>query len=93
MSVSDTVDTQVESLRARMAALNVGQSVAEAIRLNVGSIDEAAVNTHFERMRNRINPSVARAKRSAGAEYVVENGSFLSNARALLLVFVVTRTA
>lgn len=81
------------SLRARIAELDVGGSLAEVQRLQIGGTHEGGIENETEKLRNRINPNVARAKAQTGGTYTVENGSFLTRSRDLMLVFAVTRTA
>lgn len=91
MSLVDTPGPIPASLRARIAALEPGESLAEATRLMIGPTNEKEIAEETEKLRNKINPNVARAKTQTGGEYSVENGTLLTRSRDLIIVFVVTR--
>ena len=84
-----TEATSAASLRARVAALPVGATICEASR--VEDVNPKEIEDEVERLRNIVNPGVARAKAQTGNTYTIEQGSFLSRGRGLLIVFAITR--
>lgn len=94
-AVANDTDRQISqcSLRAQIAALAVGESVALPRRLALASTDEKAVSDALEALRNTAQPAAHRAKAQTGATYTIETGDFMTRDRALMLVVVVTRTA
>lgn len=94
MSAAPVEETPTVSLRARIASLGVGESLAEAVRYTFEKESDAPDFSDIsERLRNRVSPAVARAKAHTGNEYTVENGTFITRAGALLFTVAVTRTA
>lgn len=94
MSSATVEETPTVSLRARIAALSVGDSISEAVRCTFsGDADMPDFADIAERLRNRVSPAVARAKAHTGHGYTVENGSFITRAGAVLVTIAVTRTA
>lgn len=89
MTASPVTETPTVSLRARIAALDVGKTVSEASRLT--GADAKEIEDEIERMRNVVNPQVARAKAQTGHGFTIEQGSFLSRSRDLLIIFAITR--
>lgn len=94
MSAAPLEETPTVSLRARIVALGVGETLSEAVRF---APSDAMRSANFaevsERLRNRVSPAVARAKAHTGNEYTVENGTFVTRAGAILFAIAVTRTA
>lgn len=87
-------DPTLPGMRARIAALEVGETLSEATRVELGaSLADLSehIGDEIEKLRNRINPQIARAKAATGHVFTVENGSFLTRSRDLIIAFAVTR--
>lgn len=77
----------------RIAALGVGESHAEAIRLNFDEATRQSLRTAKENLRNTMNRAAANAKQRTGFAFVVETGEILaSHSGEIMVVAIVTRT-
>lgn len=84
---------QASSFRAQVAALQVGQTLSTAQRLDGDKADKATREEARARMRNFINAAVGRARRATGHTYITESGEISTRSMDILVVVAVTRTA
>lgn len=88
--------TRPASMSAAVADLAVGEEVAKLQRVNTAQPMEdaiASLGAAKERLRNAMQPVVARAKAKTSGTYTVEISDFFTTAKNWFLVAVITRTA
>jgi hypothetical protein len=88
--------TRPTSAITQIAALEVGEhwSRVQSVPVNTPLKDYAADSVQWrDDLRNSINSSVRHAKARTGGTYTIEVGDFISPARTIYLVAIVTRTA
>lgn len=81
------------SVRARIAALEIGESIAEARRLDEDTATRAKIATVAENLRNTVTTASQRAKATTGHIYTVEVGDYRTRTYDLIVVVTVTRLA
>lgn len=82
------------SRQAQINALDIGESHAIAHRMDLTfGIATDAISKATRLLRGGLDKQANRARKQIGAEYTVENGSYLTNAGAIVIVCTITRTA
>ena len=80
--------------QAQINALDMGESIAVAHRMDLTfGIATDSISKMTRLLRGGLDKQANRARKSIGAEYTVENGSYLTNAGAIVIVCTITRTA
>ncbi len=86
---------QAEETQSRQSTINnmeVGESVSIAHRMDLTfGIEKDAVSSMSTLLRGNLDQQANRARKRTGREYVVENGSYLTKAGALVVCCTVTR--
>ncbi|QJI53025.1 hypothetical protein XccvBFoX4_gp71c [Xanthomonas phage FoX4] len=81
------------SLPNRIAALDVGQSISDTLRLDMDQTGRQQINDHLARMQRIIGSAMHRAKTRTGHEYITERANTFTTGGDVLLFAVVTRIA
>lgn len=82
-----------DSRVARLAALEVNQTLTDGVRLAIGEIEPGEINTHLKRLRNSFSTAIVRAAERSGGQYSIETTSSLLGGDHVLVVIAVTRWA
>lgn len=82
-----------DSRVARIAALEVNQTLCDGVRLSIGQIEPGEINTHLKRLRNSFSTALIRASERSGGQYSIETTSALLGGDHVLVVIAVTRWA
>ncbi len=87
--------TVMLSRDSQVRALEPGSSISISDRIDTSyGVDPEGVSARTRQLRGIMDQSAHRARSAVkGSEYVVENGSFVTKAGAIILSAVVTRTS
>lgn len=88
-----TLEHLMPSVRAQIAALDVGECYSRSQRLDFDMLTRAELQAANEGLRNSIAPAVRRAGNDTGNAYTVEAGEWRTTSRDLVVTVIVTRTA
>lgn len=86
----------VPSLRAQLVALEVGDSICLAKKLNQDNDDRKSIADADEKLHNLGRSAMARASRDSQQSYTGESGNWRTNVRQgadPVVCFLITRTA
>lgn len=76
----------------RIAELAIGESLSEAVRIEIGNASKDAITEARARLRNNLTRSVTNAKERSGNNFKLEVGEFItSHSNDVCVVAVVTR--
>jgi hypothetical protein len=94
MSTHDDRNVRL-SRDSQVRALEQGSSISISDRIDTTfGVDSEAISARTRQLRGIMDQSAHRARQQVpNSEFVVENGSFVTKAGAILLTAVVTRTA
>ncbi len=80
-----------DSRTARIAGLEIDDTYTEGLRIRCADIGHGDVAGALQKLRNVINPAVARAGKHGGGQYTVESTQSLIGGDHVLAVVAVTR--
>lgn len=81
-----------DSRANRVAGMEVGVSISEAVRIDLGEADRDHISMEAERLKSTMSKAATLARMRSGREFVTESGEFMTRSGHLVLVTVVTRT-
>lgn len=92
----ETMERNFPNSRAnQIAALEVGQSYSESVRLDLSirGDHKSQMTTLKTNLRSTVNKAANNAEKRSGNKYVIEGGEFFTRSNDLMLTVVATRVA